>query len=156
MNAELSNPQDLEHQIAVAEGARHERYERGDHDGARSAFSQMVALIHKRTPERVREMEMELFGFDVIAKLDNGRPRTYSELLKDPRWQRKRLEVMQAANFACEKCECKTVTLHVHHTVYRRGLMPWEYQRSELCCLCKDCHAATHGLDIGVRYGRPE
>lgn len=34
--------------------------------------------------------------------------KTYYELLKDPRWQRKRLEVMQRANFECEDCHKKS------------------------------------------------
>jgi hypothetical protein len=67
----------------------------------------------------------------------------YWQLLRDPRWQRKRLEVMERAGFACEDCGETTKTLNVHHTHYVKGRKPWEYQTSELRCLCEDCHAST-------------
>lgn len=65
---------------------------------------------------------------------------TYLELLRDPRWQRRRLEVMSAADFACQRCDAKDKTLNVHHVVYRFGAMPWDYDDSELHCLCEPCH----------------
>lgn len=66
--------------------------------------------------------------------------KSYSELLLDPRWQRKRLEILQRSNFTCEQCKSADKTLHVHHRIYRKGAMPWEYADSELQALCKDCH----------------
>jgi hypothetical protein len=71
---------------------------------------------------------------------------TYSERLKDPRWQRRRLEILQRADFSCEKCEAKDKTLHVHHKLYRKGAMPWEYADHELISLCEDCHESWHEL----------
>ncbi len=65
---------------------------------------------------------------------------TYSEKLKDPRWQKLRLEVMQRANFTCEKCWDTETTLHVHHAYYVTGRNPWEYPADTLSCLCKNCH----------------
>lgn len=70
----------------------------------------------------------------------------YSDLLRDPRWQRKRLEVMQRADFSCEECGDATRTLNVHHIKYKKGRKPWEYDASELRCLCEHCHKAEHGL----------
>lgn len=70
----------------------------------------------------------------------------YWELLKDPRWQRKRLERLQLAEFRCEGCETTEKTLHVHHKLYRKGAMPWEYQDQDLEVLCEDCHEGTHHL----------
>jgi hypothetical protein len=70
----------------------------------------------------------------------------YIELLRDPRWQKKRLEVMQLANFACQQCDETTKTLNVHHKAYRRGAKPWEYEASELECLCEGCHELRHQL----------
>lgn len=73
---------------------------------------------------------------------------SYFEKLKDPRWQRLRLEVMQAANFACERCFDAESTLNVHHKIYWHGNEPWEYDRSELACLCESCHEEVHhGFD---------
>lgn len=61
-------------------------------------------------------------------------------MLLDPRWQKRRLEIMQNAEFRCEICDDETSTLHVHHVVYKKGAAPWEYSGSELQCLCEDCH----------------
>ncbi len=71
----------------------------------------------------------------------------YSELLRDPRWQRKRLEIMKRASFACEECGATTKTLNVHHVKYVRGRKPWEYADAELRCLCEPCHGKEHGIE---------
>jgi hypothetical protein len=65
---------------------------------------------------------------------------TYYELLRDPRWQRKRLEIMKDAHFSCLGCGSTTKTLNIHHSYYEKGMMPWEYPDSSLRCLCEDCH----------------
>lgn len=72
--------------------------------------------------------------------------KSYIELLKDPRWQKKRLEVFQRSNFACEWCEATDKTLHVHHKAYRKGAMPWEYDIDQLECVCESCHEGYHHL----------
>lgn len=77
----------------------------------------------------------------------------YWELLRDPRWQRKRLEIMEAANFACEECEATTVTLNVHHRYYVKGRKPWEYENDSLVCLCENCHKTTTDI-IGEIHRR--
>lgn len=64
----------------------------------------------------------------------------YSSQLRDPRWQRKRLEVFKAACFECQSCGEKEKELHAHHTIYRKGNNPWEYENSEILCICCDCH----------------
>lgn len=69
---------------------------------------------------------------------------SYAELLKDPRWQRKRLERLDLAKWACSACESTTATLHVHHKQYIKGRKPWEYELSELDVLCADCHKGHH------------
>lgn len=71
---------------------------------------------------------------------------TYSELLRDPRWQRRRLEIMNRADFSCEQCRDKSSTLNVHHKIYRKGAPPWEYSDAELVCLCETCHEVEHHL----------
>lgn len=65
---------------------------------------------------------------------------TYKEQLLDPRWQRRRLEILQRDDFTCRKCLSKDKTLHVHHTEYINGRMAWEYDNSYLKTLCADCH----------------
>lgn len=64
----------------------------------------------------------------------------YSEKLKDPRWQRKRLEVLQRDNFTCSCCGDDKSTLHVHHVKYNGE--PWEVDSSLLVTFCELCHFA--------------
>lgn len=73
--------------------------------------------------------------------------RKYSELLRDPRWQRRRLDIFSRANFKCESCDFGERTLNVHHKLYRAGAAPWQYADSELVCLCEDCHLKGHLLE---------
>lgn len=64
---------------------------------------------------------------------------TYSQKLKDPRWQKKRLEILQRDSFSCQNCGETTKTLHVHHRVYN-GCDPWSINNECLLSLCEDCH----------------
>jgi hypothetical protein len=66
----------------------------------------------------------------------------YSEKLKDPRWQKKRLEVFQRDEFTCQKCfdDENNLPLAVHHRHYEKGKEPWEYSLDSLVTLCQDCH----------------
>jgi hypothetical protein len=70
----------------------------------------------------------------------------YADLLKDPRWQRLRLEVMDRAGFKCELCGNGKLELNIHHKRYRAGAKPWEYELPELLCICLDCHQKLHGI----------
>lgn len=65
----------------------------------------------------------------------------YSSLLRDPRWQRRRLEVLERDGWACRECQGAQSELQVHHIYYRKGLLPWEYDEASLVTLCSDCHA---------------
>ena len=69
---------------------------------------------------------------------------TYSEKLKDPRWQKTRLEIMSRDGFKCVKCDDKTSTLTVHHFYYVSGRMPWDYPKSSMATLCVECHNEAH------------
>ena len=69
--------------------------------------------------------------------------KSYSELLKDPRWQKKRLEVLERDGFKCQWCLSGEDELHVHHSFYDWKLKPWEYQMRYLHTLCSDCHEAA-------------
>ena len=66
--------------------------------------------------------------------------RNYSERLKDPRWQKKRLEIMERDKFSCVFCYDSTSTLNVHHRVYFPNLEPWDYPDKLLITLCESCH----------------
>jgi len=67
----------------------------------------------------------------------------YHQLLKDGRWQRRRLEIMQRDDFKCTKCGT-TNDLNVHHIRYIAGRKPWEYDDSDLITLCGKCHKKWH------------
>ncbi|HEX7531460.1 MAG TPA: hypothetical protein VF333_09970 [Pyrinomonadaceae bacterium] len=66
--------------------------------------------------------------------------KTYAEKLRDPRWQRKRSQIMKRADFKCEDCGNTTDMQSVHHCFYIAGREPWEYEDNELRCLCEICH----------------
>jgi hypothetical protein len=72
--------------------------------------------------------------------------KSYSEKLKDPRWQKKRLEILQRDNWACTSCGGTKVTLHVHHKYYTYGKEPWEYGNEVLITLCEHCHEAEEAF----------
>ncbi len=69
---------------------------------------------------------------------------SYGEQLRHPFWQRKRLQILEAACWACEGCGSKESTLHVHHRRYVKGRMAWEYEDHELQALCEACHGEQH------------
>ena len=72
---------------------------------------------------------------------------TFLEAYKNPKWQEKRLEVMEIVGFECSDCGSKDNTLHVHHTYYEKGKKPWEYPIESLHCLCEDCHKKAQNIN---------
>ena len=70
----------------------------------------------------------------------------YSEKFKDPRWQRKRLFVLERDNWTCQYCGDKETTLHIHHLWYEKGKEPWEYPDECFLTLCEDCHHEEYEL----------
>lgn len=69
---------------------------------------------------------------------------TYWEKLKDPRWQKKRLEILSLHEFACQDCGSTEDTLHVHHPYYEKNKEPWDYDEDVLMCVCENCHQSAH------------
>ena len=63
----------------------------------------------------------------------------YREKLKDPRWQKKRLQILQRDEFICQCCFDSESTLHVHHKYYN-NCDPWDIPDSALVTLCAECH----------------
>lgn len=73
--------------------------------------------------------------------------KSYAELLRDPQWQRKRLEVLQRDDWQCVECKARDKTLDVHHKRYPRwGLAPWEVDDEWLVTLCQPCHGQVTAL----------
>lgn len=73
--------------------------------------------------------------------------KSYSDQLKDPKWQKKRLEVLERARWTCRQCRSGKITLHVHHLYYVKGVKPWDYPDGALVVLCEDCHKERHSLE---------
>jgi hypothetical protein len=74
--------------------------------------------------------------------------KAYIELLKDPRWQKKRLEILNRDEWCCISCYNAELTLHVHHLKYDSGKMPWEYDNRFLVTLCENCHKSQSGINL--------
>jgi hypothetical protein len=72
---------------------------------------------------------------------------------QDVRWQKRRLEILQAHNWTCHLCETKATDamLHVHHLRYQRGTPVWETDNFNLTVLCKSCHERV--TDLKTRLG---
>lgn len=64
----------------------------------------------------------------------------YSEKLKDPKWQKCRLLILERDNWECQWCGDEESTLHVHHLIYEQDKEPWEYEDELLVTLCENCH----------------
>lgn len=86
-----------------------------------------------------------------------GTYKTYAEKLKDPRWQKKRLKILDRDHFTCQACRDETNTLHVHHLQYFKG-EPWEVDDIYLVTLCESCHEEEERLKsidlIGEAFSR--
>lgn len=70
----------------------------------------------------------------------------YRKKLLDPRWQKKRLEILSRDDFACRACGAKDKTLHVHHIWYDNDNEPWDVVDTALATLCADCHEGETGF----------
>ena len=68
----------------------------------------------------------------------------YSDLLKDPRWQQKRLSILNRDDWKCTFCGSGENQLQVHHIIYLWHRKPWEYPNELLCTACSDCHNEIH------------
>ncbi len=62
----------------------------------------------------------------------------YSEKLANPKWQKKRLEVLQRDNFKCRLCGDEETELQVNHLKYTGE--PYEAPLEDLETLCCHCH----------------
>lgn len=71
---------------------------------------------------------------------------SYAQKLKDPRWQKVRLRVMEAQSWTCQCCDSEEDTLHVHHGLYEKGKEPWEANPQTLWTVCENCHELVGDL----------
>jgi 5-methylcytosine-specific restriction endonuclease McrA len=75
----------------------------------------------------------------------------YFAKLKDPRWQKLRLKVLDRDDWACLCCGGKTETLHVHHGYYEGKYDPWDYDEETLHTVCESCHDHANDLRRDVQ-----
>lgn len=68
--------------------------------------------------------------------------KTYYQKLQSPKWQKKRLEILNRDNFTCVKCGDTETQLHVHHKKYTKE--PYDAPNKDLETLCKHCHKLHH------------
>lgn len=69
---------------------------------------------------------------------------TYQKKLLDPRWQKKRLKILERDDWTCQRCGDSTSFLHVHHLSY--GKEPWDVSNDLLVTLCENCHYIVEQL----------
>ena len=75
--------------------------------------------------------------------------KTYSDKLKSPYWQKKRLEILQRDKWTCTCCKDTETELQVHHLKYNGN--PWDVEEEFLITLCKHCHIYyEHFKDEGI------
>lgn len=67
----------------------------------------------------------------------------YKSLLLDARWKDLSIIIKKRDKFECKKCGYNK-RLQVHHKVYIKGRMPWEYDSNQLVTLCEECHKKEH------------
>lgn len=63
---------------------------------------------------------------------------TYSDKLRDPRWQKLRLQAFERDSFTCQSCGATDKPLNLHHLEYRKE--PWDTPLEKLETLCEECH----------------
>jgi hypothetical protein len=74
---------------------------------------------------------------------------TYSEKLRSPLWQKKRLQILERDGWACKSCGTTTKNLQVHHIVYARR-DPWDYPDDSYQTLCSSCHEERQTMADGI------
>lgn len=77
---------------------------------------------------------------------------TYAEKLKHPKWQKKRLKILERDDWTCQKCDDDTSTLHVHHLEYTKNTDPWNYNDKTLITLCEYCHSLLIGISKEIDF----
>ena len=83
-------------------------------------------------------------------KNKEARRMAYGEKLKDPRWQKMRLEIFKRHGWACRWCHAKKRTLAVHHLWYETEAEPWEATPESLLTVCESCHQTEY--DSRAKY----
>jgi len=76
---------------------------------------------------------------------------SYADKLRDPRWQKKRLLILQRDRFECRDCRNSHRELQVHHCFYSK-CEPWEIADEMLLTLCVDCHETRQAMQNEAKF----
>lgn len=96
-----------------------------------------------QTPEETKSTQTSSAPYTSQLIKRSSSP-SYSELLCDPRWQKKSAEIKSRDDWQCQLCGRTDMQLVVHHLAYHAGHAPWEYEDGELLTICKECHSKLH------------
>ncbi len=75
----------------------------------------------------------------------------YKEQYQHPKWQKKRLEILERDNFTCTNCGSDEKNLHVHHFLYVKEFKVWEYDEGNLTTFCDECHSEWHETNDAIK-----
>lgn len=75
---------------------------------------------------------------------------SFADKFKDPRWLRRRAEIIAAADYQCQDCGA-TDTLEVHICYFEQGREPWDYPDEAYRCVCADDRAIRRPLEKELR-----
>lgn len=72
----------------------------------------------------------------------------YREYMASSKWQEKRREALELANYTCAYClrQAPSWPLEVHHLTYDR--FGYEHVEHDLRVLCTECHGAVHSKEL--------
>lgn len=87
-----------------------------------------------------------------IGERRHNMGKEYFEKLKDPRWQKLRLQVLERDEWACTICGSSSDTLHVHHGHYKSKFDPWEYDPQTLHTVCESCHDHADCIRVDLQF----
>lgn len=65
-------------------------------------------------------------------------PSAYSKKFNDPRWLRKKADILLRDGGCCRYCKSADAHLQVRFIAHR-GIDPWEYPNEELETICVEC-----------------
>ncbi len=113
-------------------------------------------MIYSEKPQKVLSIRevLEMSSFEIeehkLEMSKKNKPKSYKsyyDKLRDPKWQKKRLKVLERDQWKCTCCEKEDTELQVHHLFYFKDYDPWDYPNATLVTACKYCHEYVKGID---------
>src|SRR5690606_5076304 len=89
------------------------------------------------------------------SNVEKGCRMNFSEQIKHPKWQEKRLRILERDDFKCQGCteekRNENDQLHVHHLRYFKDSLYWDYDDDLLITYCNNCHNHWQSLNKGIK-----